>query len=258
MSTRFDEFYENSNYIGHKRLLFNYLLRKTIVQRYLRGSDPPILDVGSGIAPMVPNPSGVVLSDMSTPGMRIMRREGYDCAVLDLEGLGLRSDSVQAIVCSEVLEHVRDDENALRELSRVLAPGGRLILTVPLHDFYWGRDDRIVGHFRRYQPCGLVGRLERLGLRVVRIQPVGSPAERALTLASVLLFLKFDKGGAAWRRPPGRWFAVANTVVAWSLRLCAQLSPLAVSSIGLFECMKESCQEPKASETGGVSGRVAG
>src|SRR5438270_10110477 len=39
----------------------------------------------------------------------------------------------EAIWCSEVLEHLFDPGLALREMQRVLAPGGRLLVTVPYH-----------------------------------------------------------------------------------------------------------------------------
>lgn len=50
---------------------------------------------------------------------------------LDLTGLGLRDGSVPTVVCVSVLEHVDDLAAAVDELARVLAPGGRLVLTVP-------------------------------------------------------------------------------------------------------------------------------
>jgi len=57
-------------------------------------------------------------------------RPGCDCQ--NLERLAYPSASFTLIVCSEVLEHVRLYRYALAELSRVLKPGGSLILTVPL------------------------------------------------------------------------------------------------------------------------------
>ena len=57
---------------------------------------------------------------------------------LDLTRLGVADASVDTVVCVSVLEHVDDLSAALAELTRVLAPGGTLLLTVPflypLHD----------------------------------------------------------------------------------------------------------------------------
>lgn len=238
MPTEFDAFYENPNYIQYKRLLFNYQLRKAIIERYLPGCAKPVLDIGSGIAPMVPPGSGMFLSDMSVPGMRIMKAEGYRCTVLDIQQLGLQSASFKTIVCSEVLEHIPQDDLALAEMARVLAPGGRLLITVPLHGYYWSKDDQVVGHRRRYKPSELVGKLNLAGLEVRRVRPVGSPVERGLTLGSVALFLALNHGGGEWKKRPSKWLRPANRLTARALQLVAHLTPLALSSIGLFDCQK--------------------
>ena len=52
--------------------------------------------------------------------------------VLDLMGLALPDAAFDASICSHVLEHVEDDAVAMRELRRVLVPGGWAIVMVPL------------------------------------------------------------------------------------------------------------------------------
>jgi len=52
--------------------------------------------------------------------------------VLDLQHLDLADTSVDVILCSHVLEHVPDDASALRELRRVLRPGGWGVLQTPI------------------------------------------------------------------------------------------------------------------------------
>ncbi len=51
--------------------------------------------------------------------------------VSDMETLPLASESVEGIICLHVLEHVPNDANGIRELHRVLAPGGEAIIMVP-------------------------------------------------------------------------------------------------------------------------------
>jgi SAM-dependent methyltransferase len=50
----------------------------------------------------------------------------------DITDLPFPDDSFDAILCSHVLEHVVDDRNAMRELYRVLRPGGWAVVLVPI------------------------------------------------------------------------------------------------------------------------------
>ncbi|MGZ8763786.1 MAG: class I SAM-dependent methyltransferase, partial [Acidimicrobiia bacterium] len=67
-------------------------------------------------------------------------------------------DSLDRIVCSEVLEHIWDDERAISELVRVLKPGGRMAVTVPTRfpervnwALDWHYNDTPGGHIRIYR-----------------------------------------------------------------------------------------------------------
>jgi len=59
--------------------------------------------------------------------------------------------SRDSAVMVNVLEHIEDDGAALRDLFRILAPGGRLLLFVPALPALYSEFDRRVGHFRRYR-----------------------------------------------------------------------------------------------------------
>jgi SAM-dependent methyltransferase len=52
--------------------------------------------------------------------------------VIDITQMALEGGSFDAIICSHVLEHVEDDRSAMRELFRVLRPGGWALVLVPL------------------------------------------------------------------------------------------------------------------------------
>jgi SAM-dependent methyltransferase len=66
-----------------------------------------------------------------------------------------RDFAPDSIVCTNVLEHIADDAQALRELAGIVAPGGTLGLIVPAHQRLYGRMDAEAGHFRRYSRRGL-------------------------------------------------------------------------------------------------------
>jgi SAM-dependent methyltransferase len=62
-----------------------------------------------------------------------------------------------------VLEHIENDDRALKELCEVLVPGGKINLLVPAHPFLFCSLDRNLGHFRRYQRQELLNRLQDAG-----------------------------------------------------------------------------------------------
>lgn len=66
----------------------------------------------------------------------------------------------------DVLEHVEDDEAALRALRGRLAPNGRIVLTVPAFPWLWSRHDERHHHFRRYTRQHLAKVGQRAGLHV--------------------------------------------------------------------------------------------
>jgi SAM-dependent methyltransferase len=63
------------------------------------------------------------------------------------------------VLATDVIEHVDDDLAALREIRRVVKPGGHLLLTVPTFQILWGLQDQVSHHKRRYRLHQLLDRL---------------------------------------------------------------------------------------------------
>ncbi len=73
-------------------------------------------------------------------------------SVLDLPFEENRFD----VVCAfDVIEHVQDDQQAVREMIRVCKPGGLVMVSVPMYQMLWSAHDEINQHFRRYTLKGL-------------------------------------------------------------------------------------------------------
>lgn len=83
----------------------------------------------------------------------------------DFAGLDGRFDTVLMV---NVLEHVAAEQQALENVRRALAPGGRLVVLVPQHPGLFGTLDEVLDHQRRYTPQRLRESLERAGFRVER------------------------------------------------------------------------------------------
>jgi SAM-dependent methyltransferase len=75
----------------------------------------------------------------------------------------------------EVLEHIDDDEGALRRWNSWIEPGGFFLLSVPAHMKHWTGADEDVGHYRRYDRDGLRSLLEKTGFEVVSLLSYGFP-----------------------------------------------------------------------------------
>jgi glycosyltransferase involved in cell wall biosynthesis len=92
------------------------------------------------------------------PAVRVAKLD----AALDSDFEPFRQ-SVDTVVCLNVLEHIRDDEAALRRIRTLLRENGWLILLVPNDPKAFGAIDRAVGHFRRYTPGHLAWLLNGAG-----------------------------------------------------------------------------------------------
>jgi SAM-dependent methyltransferase len=79
-------------------------------------------------------------------------------------------EKADTAVCMNVLEHIRDDESAVRAFSRLLRPGGSLVLLIPGAPWLFGEIDRRLGHYRRYSKASARTLMERSGLRVVTLR----------------------------------------------------------------------------------------
>ncbi|HEV3472734.1 MAG TPA: class I SAM-dependent methyltransferase [Actinomycetota bacterium] len=92
----------------------------------------------------------------------------------DARILPFETGSFDTVIASEVMEHIPDDETALREIARVLRPTGRVAVSVPRRGperICWALSDEYHaaagGHVRIYDRAELEGRMSRAGLRVV-------------------------------------------------------------------------------------------
>ncbi len=82
--------------------------------------------------------------------------------------LPFAADSFELAVCLDVIEHLADDRGALRELRRVVAPGGVLVVTVPAYQWLWSRHDEINHHHRRYNRTMLLAAANDAGWQFTR------------------------------------------------------------------------------------------
>ena len=84
--------------------------------------------------------------------------------VADITRLPFAGGAFASATSAETLEHLPDDRAAVAELARVMAPGGRLVGTVPAGPGQWSDWDVWADHQRRYTSSGMAGVLAGAGL----------------------------------------------------------------------------------------------
>ena len=125
-----------------------------------------LVDLGAGpevfhLAPFWQGPR-VAIDLVVGPGVDV---------VADGQALPLREDSVDAVLLMEVLEHVPDPLDLLRECARVLRPGGHLCLTVPQYHILHSHP----ADYYRFTRHGLEHLCRGAGFRIQALQARGGP-----------------------------------------------------------------------------------
>jgi SAM-dependent methyltransferase len=143
-----------------------------------------LLDIGCGTGANLPllcesvgesvgESGSVTAMDFSPLALQFARDHLVDLPVKLVQGDATRlpfpDEHFDVVTMLDVLEHVEDDAAALREIERVLRPGGAFILSVPAYQKLWSAHDEALHHFRRYEFHGLQKVLSAGGLRVWRI-----------------------------------------------------------------------------------------
>ena len=107
--------------------------------------------------------------DVSAPAIELAQARGVpNVSVMDGAALEFADTRFDLVIASDVLEHIENEAKALSEWTRVLKPGGQLLVFVPAHSYLWSEHDVVNHHFRRYSRDGLVAALIRAGLRPSR------------------------------------------------------------------------------------------
>ncbi|MFI5004202.1 MAG: class I SAM-dependent methyltransferase [Solirubrobacterales bacterium] len=114
--------------------------------------------------------------DLVESGLRTAHHSVPDASLLqaDVCALPLADSSVDAVVSANLLEHVSADVSALVELHRVLRPGARAVLVVPVGPGVYDYYDRFLGHERRYARGELTVKARRAGFEILEDIHLGS------------------------------------------------------------------------------------
>jgi dolichol-phosphate mannosyltransferase len=142
-----------------------------------------VLDAGCGSTQIMNGAPQCIGMDIASHKLRFMRCQGRRLVRASTFALPFRNEAFEAVVSSQVIEHIPDDATVFRELVRVLRPGGRLIVGTP--DYGRWEWPFIEWFYARLQPSGyadehithytrksLIDRLRDLGLEIERVQTI--------------------------------------------------------------------------------------
>jgi glycosyltransferase involved in cell wall biosynthesis/ubiquinone/menaquinone biosynthesis C-methylase UbiE len=142
---------------------------------------PTVLELGAGIGNLTQclarGRKRYIATDVDEEHLSRLRtrfgaRPNVELRRCDLESAGdfkpLR-ESVATVVCLNVLEHVADDMQGLRNIRSALEPGGVAVLLVPADPRIYGTLDTVLGHHRRYTEGEIRTKLEAAGFTVERV-----------------------------------------------------------------------------------------
>jgi SAM-dependent methyltransferase len=158
----------------------------------LRGE---VLDVGCGTKPyraLVPATSYTGL-DYDTPARRAA---GFADVFYDGGQFPFADASFDGVLCTQVLEHVFNPDEFLREIARVSRSGGVLALTVP---FVWDEHEQPYD-FGRYSSFGLRALLERTGFEVVRLEKTPTDARAVAQIVAGWVFKLATRRGRRFQQ----------------------------------------------------------
>jgi SAM-dependent methyltransferase len=173
-----------------------YRGRREVLERVIDGLGLPpaarILDAGCGSGRNMielarrGSVTGVEVSDMSVCLARA--RDAGEVIAGSVLQMPFESASFDLVVCLDVIEHLEDDLAALRELRRVIKPGGALLVTVPAYQWLWSGHDEVNHHYRRYTRKTLESVAEE-----ARWEPVRTTHFNSLLLPAAILLRILDR-----------------------------------------------------------------
>lgn len=152
---------------------------KWITEKIMEDINSPVLEIGSGIGTISKYficKKPLYLTDCDSGFVKYLKTKFKEKKEIFVEKFDLTKNApvkfnskFSSVIGINVLEHIKDDEQALRNIRNVLKEGGRLILLVPAKKFAYTRLDKNLGHYRRYEKEELINKITKTGYVVEKI-----------------------------------------------------------------------------------------
>lgn len=157
-------------FVGRRNILQSLLAEMALSEK------SQLLEIGCGTGGnllMLANFGNVSALEMDASAIEIAKKKASEFCIIQL---GQCPDAIPAypkrfdLVCMfDVLEHVNEDGETLNVIAKLLAPGGRLVITVPAYQWLFGAHDTFLHHKRRYTAAKIRKIAVAAGFAVQRI-----------------------------------------------------------------------------------------
>jgi len=228
-------------FAAKRQIVFSILRKYFPVNKNGDNLNYSVCDLGCGC--------GITLSELKEIGYNVSGVDSNQLALNYCKARGVKagygkldnrleldSNSVDAVLLLDVLEHIDDESKALKEALRVLKPNGILICTVPAYQRLWTKRDVHHHHKRRYSRKKLMRVLELPYVRIKMITYINTflfPFALAERLLRKFIFVKSSPGDVVL---PPSWlnaglkniFALERFIINVGISLPFGLSLLAV------------------------------
>jgi SAM-dependent methyltransferase len=219
---------EHWYYVGKRQIVRHWLTILDAVHPELK-----LLDCGAGTGAFAAEMQGamqVTAMDDHQESLDILRQRLSQGAVISgtCTDIPLPSDAFDAVTALDVLEHIPDDTQAAKELCRVLAPNGTLVVTVPAMMCLWSDWDVSLHHQRRYSKRALLRLFESLPLSVEHCSYINVPVAPLVWAARKARKIGIGTSSRAEDQIPPKLINDALRSVFVGLGCCRLLFPFGV------------------------------
>lgn len=151
-----------------------------IAEKMLSSLKPPVIEIGAGIGNIskyLLKKKPLYITDVDSELVKRLKKELPNDNDISIQTLDITKkpptelvNRFLSVVAVNVLEHIEDDDQAVKHMASLLKKDGKMALLVPAKKKAYTRLDKSVGHYRRYEKDELKTLLEKNGLTIISLE----------------------------------------------------------------------------------------